>query len=568
MSLAGRRTWPHGCNGLHNLVRSLSRMRRRVAFLVVTAALLAVPAAASAANRYASPAGSGVACTQLAPCDLQTAIGLATTFDDIFVPGNLGDYNQSAPIAPTNDTLHIHGTNGRPRIVFSAGGLDLTQSESTTAINLRVESQSGSTAFLLGKHNGAGNVIATNNSGGSACDLHGVLDPVTGGGAAALVDSVCWSTGSGAFALRTEGVNSLRSVTAIASGANGEAIHAFAQTLEAGNDELVNVIARGGAGGHDLTAESDNTADVTIHAVYSNFANTFTTGAGSPAKTHINGDMTNQNATPLFVDASTGDLHEAAGSPTIDAGLSFTPVGETDFDGDPRTIGSATDIGADERPQPPSVTTETPEDVSPHAATLRGTVNSQGRTTTYHFEYGTTTSYGQTTPNQTIPPDGIIHLVGAGVSALSARTTYHYRIVASNSVGPKVGGDQTFTTSDPFSGAVVKSKSAKEKSGKIKIKVLCPADTPGSCVGTLSLKSASKVSINGHRKTLSVGRANFSIAPSTHSATVTINVSGAGLTYLHKHGKLTATATATSHDSLGTRKTNRRTVKLTAKKQH
>jgi len=543
-------------------------MRSGVAFVAVTAALLAVPASASAANRFASPTGSGVACTQPSPCDLQTAIGAAPAASDVFVPGNLGDYNQAAAITPLNASIHIHGTNGRPRIVFSAGGLDLRQSDSATAINLRVESTSSSTAFLLGKHGGAANIIATNNNGGSACLLHGVLDPMTGGGSAALVDSVCWSTSSGAFALQTLGVNSLRNVTAIASGTNGEAIHAFAATLEAGHDELVNVIARGGAGGHDLTAESDNTADVTIHVVYSNFANTFTTGAGSPAKTHINGDTTNQNAAPLFVNASTGDFHQAAGSPTIDAGLSLTSIGETDFDGDPRIIGSATDIGADERPQPPSVTTETAEDVAPTSATLRGTVNANGRNAFYRIQYGTSTSYDHTTPLQSVPPDGVIHLVTVGVTGLSPMTTYHYRLVALNTVGPAYGADRTFTTTDAFSGAVVKSKSAKEKNGKLKIKVLCPAGTPGSCVGTLTLKSASKVLINGHRRTLSIGRSAFSLAPSTHSRTVSVTVLGTALAYLHRHGKLTATAIASSHDSFGTTKSKRRTVKLKAKKQH
>jgi hypothetical protein len=544
-------------------------MRRGAAFVAVTAALLAVPATASATKRYVSPTGSGVACTQAAPCSLATGIGVvAGPLDDIFVPGNLGDYNQSAPIAPTNDSLRIHGTNGRPRIVFSAGGLDLTQSESAFASGLRVESTSASTAFLIGKHGSAANIIATNNAGGSACDLHGVLDPMTGTGAAALVNSVCWSSGNGAFALRTEGVNSIRNVTAIASGTNGEAIHAFAQALEAGNDELVNVIARGGAGGHDLTAESDNTADATIHATYSNFANTFTTGSGSPAKTHITVDSTDQNAAPVFVNAPGGDFHEVAASPTVNAGLSFTPVGETDFDGDPRTIGSATDIGADELPQRPTVTTESAEDVNPTGATIRGTVNANGRTTFYWIQYGTSTSYGQSTPMQSVPADGAIHLVTHDVTGLRPMTTYHFRLVALNAVGPALGTDLTFTTGDAFTGAVVKSKTAKEKSGRLKIKVLCPTGTPGSCVGRLLLKSASKVSVNGHRKTLTIGRSSFNIAPSTSSRTVSVTVLATALDYLHRHGKLTATAIATSHDSFGTTKSNRRTVKLTATKQH
>ena len=87
-------------------------------------------------------------------------------------------------------------------------------------------------------------------------------------------------------------------------------------------------------------------------------------------------------------------------------------------------------------------------------------------------------------------------------------------------------------------------------------------------MGTLTLKSASKVLINGHRRTLSIGRSAFSLAPSTHSRTVSVTVLGTALAYLHRHGKLTATAIASSHDSFGTTKSKRRTVKLKAKKQH
>ncbi len=63
---------------------------------------------------------------------------------------------------------------------------------------------------------------------------------------------------------------------------------------------------------------------------------------------------------PAFVDAASGDLHLAAGSPAIDAGDATTEVYDTfsalygidilvDVDREPRTSGSAPDIGADER---------------------------------------------------------------------------------------------------------------------------------------------------------------------------------------------------------------------------
>jgi hypothetical protein len=66
------------------------------------------------------------------------------------------------------------------------------------------------------------------------------------------------------------------------------------------------------------------------------------------------------------VDATHGDFYEAAGSPTIDAGVDDAPNGMADFDGDPRTAGVRTDIGPDELVAP-GVPTPTPR---PSPATL------------------------------------------------------------------------------------------------------------------------------------------------------------------------------------------------------
>jgi len=52
-------------------------------------------------------------------------------------------------------------------------------------------------------------------------------------------------------------------------------------------------------------------------------------------------------ANPLFVAPSAGDYHLSPGSQMIDAGTSMgAPT--TDYDGDPRPVGIALDIGADE----------------------------------------------------------------------------------------------------------------------------------------------------------------------------------------------------------------------------
>jgi hypothetical protein len=49
----------------------------------------------------------------------------------------------------------------------------------------------------------------------------------------------------------------------------------------------------------------------------------------------------------MFVSASTGDLHLAAGAAAVDAGTNLANV-TTDWDGDARPVGASTDVGADE----------------------------------------------------------------------------------------------------------------------------------------------------------------------------------------------------------------------------
>ena len=67
----------------------------------------------------------------------------------------------------------------------------------------------------------------------------------------------------------------------------------------------------------------------------------------------------NQTAEPFLADpfpipdSFDSDLHQLSGSPTVDAGVAAPEAGDLDLDGEPRCMGAATDIGADELPGPP-----------------------------------------------------------------------------------------------------------------------------------------------------------------------------------------------------------------------
>lgn len=64
-----------------------------------------------------------------------------------------------------------------------------------------------------------------------------------------------------------------------------------------------------------------------------------------------------------------------------------------------------------------------------------------GLATTYWFEYGGTTAYGQTTPVQNLPAGAAPTPVSTAVSGLTL-VSYHYRLVAQNSLGISRGVDQ------------------------------------------------------------------------------------------------------------------------------
>src|SRR5262249_16116927 len=75
---------------------------------------------------------------------------------------------------------------------------------------------------------------------------------------------------------------------------------------------------------------------------------------------------------------------------------------------------------------PPIVTTNPAGFIASFSATLKGSLNPDGLSTTFHFQYGTTTSYGLTTAPQTQTGD-TSRPVSANINSLAAHTTYHFR---------------------------------------------------------------------------------------------------------------------------------------------
>jgi putative cell wall-binding protein len=96
---------------------------------------------------------------------------------------------------------------------------------------------------------------------------------------------------------------------------------------------------------------------------------------------------------------------------------------------------------------PPTTTTNAATGIASTSATLNGTVNPNGTTTTYSFQYGTTASYGLTTAALSAGSGTGAFSVSALVTGLAANTTYYFQLVATNSNGTTFGGQLSFVAS-------------------------------------------------------------------------------------------------------------------------
>ncbi len=114
------------------------------------------------------------------------------------------------------------------------------------------------------------------------------------------------------------------------------------------------------------------------------------------------------------------------------------------------TNAGGTAFGADQTfttgGRPPLAVTNGASSVTASGAMLNATVTPRDTATSVVFEWGATTSYGNTTSVQNLVPSTTAQAVGAALSGLSPLTLIHYRVVATNADGSAIGADATFTT--------------------------------------------------------------------------------------------------------------------------
>jgi sugar lactone lactonase YvrE len=154
----------------------------------------------------------------------------------------------------------------------------------------------------------------------------------------------------------------------------------------------------------------------------------------------------------------------------------------------------------------PDVTTGEVTGITTAAATLHGTVNPDGvALEECSFEYGTSTSYGQSVPcaesSVSIGTGKSRVQVHADVSGLAIGTVYHFRLSAKNANGAAKGSDQSFSTAGPPEIHDDKATDVHDTSAKLEAKIY-----PGRQLTTYHFEYVSAVdfSQSGYAKATSL----------------------------------------------------------------
>jgi hypothetical protein len=204
-----------------------------------------------------------------------------------------------------------------------------------------------------------------------------------------------------------------------------------------------NLVYYGGQNGYAYRTDWNWYASVTRHS-----ASQFN-GDG------ISGDTTtgNLDGNPQLA----SDYTIPSGSPAEAAGLAIAIGGQWDGkDYFGNVVGANPSIGASEVAGTPSpsdtlatVVTGTKSSVTASTVTLHGTIDANSTDADGYFLYGLTTAYGDSMPCVEGTITGTTATaVSAALTGLSASSTYHYRLSASNAAGyVRAAYDSTFTTS-------------------------------------------------------------------------------------------------------------------------
>ncbi len=210
--------------------------------------------------------------------------------------------------------------------------------------------------------------------------------------------------------------------------------------------------------------------------------------------------------------------------------------------------------------QPETPTTGGASGVGTSTAVVSGAVNPAGASVKAFFEFGTTTSYGQTTAALLTAPNDSTTPFAATLTGLPTGTTVHYRAVAASDFGSFAGSDQTLkTASTPPPGPPPANQTASVAHAKVSgtnaiVRVSCPRSAAVPCKVRVQLtiteifKGHKLISVTSRKRTTKklvvVGTASVTLDPG-QSRTVRVTLNSLGRRLLKKHHTLKVTLRVT-----------------------
>jgi DNA-binding beta-propeller fold protein YncE len=139
----------------------------------------------------------------------------------------------------------------------------------------------------------------------------------------------------------------------------------------------------------------------------------------------------------------------------------------------------------------PAIDSTAAKNLTSTAAELTAEINPEGADTTYRFEWGATSAYGNSVPvpDQDIGSESSDVAVAQEIGGLSPGATYHWRVVATNSRDTTTGVDHSFTY----------SAAASELPDGRAYEMVTPAAKNGALIGGALFTASPDVAADGSR---------------------------------------------------------------------
>jgi hypothetical protein len=155
---------------------------------------------------------------------------------------------------------------------------------------------------------------------------------------------------------------------------------------------------------------------------------------------------------------------------------------------------------------PGTASTGAASSVTQTSATISGAVATDGAHTLVHFDFGTSSAYGSSTPGQLLMPAvGTSTPVSAALTGLPAGTVIHYRAVAQTDFGTVDGPDARFQTIAAGSPSISQVSFSGVAKRKAKLKFSVNSGTNAPAIERIRISLPNGLGFSKHKRKLIKG---------------------------------------------------------------